>query len=130
MESARCRALIKICSAERHSAWQAAALLRGQATHLVFSGAGDAAVEFGAGVQVVVVGGEACSGQLPRLLGSQHAQRGAHLHAQAPDLGHHLQHPVPLPLPNLMPQHIQRDWPGRTVSVGVVMSACIVDCPS
>lgn len=53
----------------------------GKSAHLVFPGAGDLAVVLGAGIQVVIVGSEAGLSQLLRLLGRQHAQRGAHLHA-------------------------------------------------
>mmetsp|Transcript_34794 Transcript_34794/g.88138 ORF Transcript_34794/g.88138 Transcript_34794/m.88138 type:complete len:329 (+) Transcript_34794:387-1373(+) len=68
---------------------------------LVLAAGGHLAVELGRGVQVVVVRGEPRVAQLARLLGRQHAQRGAHLHAQPADAAHHLQHALPLARANL-----------------------------
>lgn len=49
------------------------------ASHLVLPGAGDLAVVLWAGVQVVIVRGQAGLPKLLCLLWRQHAQRGAHL---------------------------------------------------
>ena len=63
---------------------------------LVGAGADDPAVELGAGVEIVVVGGEAGLGQPRRLMGLEHAEGDAGLHADGVDSAHHLDHGVEL----------------------------------
>mmetsp|Transcript_28913 Transcript_28913/g.81428 ORF Transcript_28913/g.81428 Transcript_28913/m.81428 type:complete len:247 (+) Transcript_28913:569-1309(+) len=69
---------------------------------LVLAGLGDLGVVLGAGVQVVVVSRHAGLRQLPRLLLVDHPHGGAHLHAKTAHFAHHLQHPLPLALSNLV----------------------------
>ena len=76
--------------------------------YLVLPRGGDLAVELGAGVQIVVVGGEPRVPQLGGLRVVQHAQRGAHLQVQRADLAHHLQHAAPL-----AGAHLRGPAPGR-----------------
>lgn len=66
--------------------------------YLILSAGSDFGIVLRAGVQVVVVGGEASCSQLLRLLRSEHAQRSADLHIQTSNLAYHVQHSLPLPL--------------------------------
>jgi len=71
---------------------------------LVGPGPDDARVELGAGVEIVVIGGKTGLGQPPGLIGPEHAQGDAGLHADGGDAAHHFQHGVELgAVPNLAP---------------------------
>lgn len=74
-----------------------------EVSYLVLSTGSDFGVVLRAGVQVVVVGGKASCSELLSLLRSEHAQCGADFHVETPDLAHHVEHPLPLPLTYLQP---------------------------